>query len=866
MENYVNGIMDFLWNQSGQLALWVAAVFAISLCLKHKSAHVRYGLWLVVLVKCIMPPVMEVPLALLPESPAVEVAAMPQPAPVPLEKSSVPPDGHSVPLDGPAKAVPPKAPVLRDTPGGHEPAVVAGKASVGEVLKASLPWCWLAGVLMFLGLVFVKALKTTRWLRRSRRPLPDGQHERLKPLYAKLGLGSVPALWILRDAGQPFVWGLVRGAIYLPDGFLSDERRQYRDGIMGHELSHVVRFDAAVNAVQLLVQAMFWFHPLVWLMNGRIRLEREKCCDESTIARLGTAPGHYGAAIVDVLEAECRASRPVPSLAVAGTLKHVEGRIRAILRPGKTFYKGPRRRAIFAMLLMALLVVPTALALTQRPTDDAVEKEIVAAIKARRLMVNLLLDKNGHAMKATMALAGANPETMAMIRKLPNLRELSFCGCAVRSGYLSGFKSVTRVMCRGSTVLTGKAMKDLGRLTRLEALTLSIMPAAQSAVSRTGNKEKFVRVDAGFGGEEAATVHDLKHLKGLTRLKRFVLRGQNVTNDALGYIGSLKHLESLALCYAPMTGKGLEHLKGLPGLTALKLESCSIDDAGIACLREVTQLAHLEIAKCSITDRGLAHLHKMKRLQALTLRCCDITDAGFAHLAALSGLRELNIGSIKITGSGLAYLKDLKSLREIRLVRCGVTAEGLASVQTLPRLQFLDLTGNKFGDAGIPHLAASKTIETLRLGGNNLSGAGLGALKHVKTLVLTGNKAFNDGSIPQLLLLDQLETLQLTLTRVTDAGLPALKALPKLRRLNLQQMPITSEGMKGLHEFPALETLLLGQTRVDDGAVPHLARLKGLKQLLIWNTKISKAGEAELQKALPGCTISRMYRLPETDD
>jgi beta-lactamase regulating signal transducer with metallopeptidase domain len=132
-------------------------------------------------------------------------------------------------------------------------------------------------------------------LRRIRKPLPAQlmieQIEKLTQLWNYPGGFKV---WLVDGIAQPFVWGLWRGAIYLPTRFKYPGRYK---GIVLHEMAHVVRFDAFVNLIQILIQGVFWFHPLVWLANKAIRQEREKCCDEIAVARLGTAPKEYGSAL-----------------------------------------------------------------------------------------------------------------------------------------------------------------------------------------------------------------------------------------------------------------------------------------------------------------------------------------------------------------------------------------------------------------------------------------------------------------------------------------------------------------------------------------------------------------------------------------
>ncbi len=119
-----------------------------------------------------------------------------------------------------------------------------------------------------------------------------------------------------------------------------------------------------MNFVQIIAQAAFFFHPLIWWTNRQIRREREKCCDEIVIAGLDADPKQYGQAIVNALVAEYEASQSIPSLAVAGRLKNIEERIQTILHPSRRFYRRPTWVAVTTVLLLAACAVPTALVLT----------------------------------------------------------------------------------------------------------------------------------------------------------------------------------------------------------------------------------------------------------------------------------------------------------------------------------------------------------------------------------------------------------------------------------------------------------------------------------------------------------------------
>ena len=341
MENYLTQITNYLLTQSWQIAVLVVLIAAVTLALKNRSAHIRYLLWLIVLAKCLVPPLLSVPVAVLPEERPEVVVTM-------LDRSVAEP---------PVRPVTPVAVA-------QAPTIVERPARFNS--RQWLVFGWVMGVAAFVLFAVIKALRTNRWLRRDRKPLPAELQIGIEELFSGLGIRTLPKVWLVEGIGQPFVWGLLRGSIYLPADFIKVNGAEHRRGVLGHELSHVIRFDAAVNILQIIAQAVFWFHPFVWWANKRIRAEREKCCDEMAIARLGAKAKDYSSAIVNILISEHESTRPVPSLAVAGPVKNIEERIKTIMKPGKKFYKHPSWRAIIVLLLVAVLAVPTTIALTKR--------------------------------------------------------------------------------------------------------------------------------------------------------------------------------------------------------------------------------------------------------------------------------------------------------------------------------------------------------------------------------------------------------------------------------------------------------------------------------------------------------------------
>ncbi len=127
--------------------------------------------------------------------------------------------------------------------------------------------------------------------------------------------------------------------------------------VLAHELSHVARHDVFWQVVARLACAVYWFHPLAWLAERRMRVERELACDDAVL-RAGSQPDQYAAVLLDVAAAisrRPRTARPVLQWP-AGTQSNGES-ARSSSRGLNRLPVGPRtgKLLLAAALLLAVL-------------------------------------------------------------------------------------------------------------------------------------------------------------------------------------------------------------------------------------------------------------------------------------------------------------------------------------------------------------------------------------------------------------------------------------------------------------------------------------------------------------------------------
>lgn len=121
-----------------------------------------------------------------------------------------------------------------------------------EKLFLMAQWIWLGGIVLFSGYSLWSAFRLNRSIREKKITVP-------------------------------FLWGIFRPVIYLPDD-LDLEEREY---ILAHEQCHRRRKDHLIKLWIYLTAVLHWFNPLVWTAYALCIRDMEISCDEEVIARFG---------------------------------------------------------------------------------------------------------------------------------------------------------------------------------------------------------------------------------------------------------------------------------------------------------------------------------------------------------------------------------------------------------------------------------------------------------------------------------------------------------------------------------------------------------------------------------------------------
>lgn len=150
-----------------------------------------------------------------------------------------------------------------------------------ERLRMWEPWIirgWLTGVVLLSLRLLLGAVGLWRW-RRATETLPDT----LAPVVAQLCKAmqmAQPTVRLCRRVSEAVALGLFKPMILLPVSWATELPPDMLEAVLAHELAHVRRFDLWVNLLQRLVETLLFYHPAVWWLSRRLRIERELCCDD----------------------------------------------------------------------------------------------------------------------------------------------------------------------------------------------------------------------------------------------------------------------------------------------------------------------------------------------------------------------------------------------------------------------------------------------------------------------------------------------------------------------------------------------------------------------------------------------------------
>ncbi len=152
-----------------------------------------------------------------------------------------------------------------------------------------------------------------RRLTRGAEPLPEWD---AKVIALCRELGVTRPVRLLRSAliETPCLVGWWAPVILLPVGVMAGMNPAQIELIVAHELAHVRRWDYLANLLQIAIETVLFYHPVVHWISADVRQEREACCDADVLA-LGGDPIVYARTLVSLEELRLPQA---PAVAITG--------------------------------------------------------------------------------------------------------------------------------------------------------------------------------------------------------------------------------------------------------------------------------------------------------------------------------------------------------------------------------------------------------------------------------------------------------------------------------------------------------------------------------------------------------------------
>jgi len=409
MESLVNALLSNALVATGlALAPLVVSRFGRPPALVH-------SLWLVVLLKLVTPPLVQVPLAISSTAPQVRppgtadvssgltLAARPDRQELPARL--VQDDSEPTEWDGTAQSMDPTVPAggteLGETGGGLRFAAAAyeterpheqdshAENNPSLITLRNLPrWEVLALALILAGGLVCWSLAAVRiiglkCLLRDIQPAPADLQERVSAVARQLQLRRVPTTWLVPGRIPPMLWTLGgRARLLVPSELWPNLSESQQTALIAHELAHLKRKDHWVRWLDLAVAGLYWWHPVVWWARRGLREAEEQCCDAWAVWATPRGSRSYAAALLAALEFV--AGAPTAGVAAAAAVISGRGHVSFLKRRMRMIVQARTPKALswagrLGVLGLAALILPLAPTWAQKPDTPAPDGDRDAA-------------------------------------------------------------------------------------------------------------------------------------------------------------------------------------------------------------------------------------------------------------------------------------------------------------------------------------------------------------------------------------------------------------------------------------------------------------------------------------------------------
>ena len=249
-------------------------------------------------------------------------------------------------------------------------------AALESYVSAYLPWivmAWGFGVALLSLRVCLGWWRLEKLSREGVSPLAAELQQQVAVLCEVLGVRQTVTVLESTRVGVPTVMGWLKPVILMPTSCLLGLSREQLELVIAHELGHIRRWDYVVNLLQVLVETVLFYHPVVRWISRRVREEREQCCDDLVLRHCGK-PVQYAKALANL--ETIRGGWLEPALAATGgqLVTRIE-RIVGGRAAGRTSDVLSGNSLVLGIIVAVVVVLSQ---LNQRPLERVIAQEPAA--------------------------------------------------------------------------------------------------------------------------------------------------------------------------------------------------------------------------------------------------------------------------------------------------------------------------------------------------------------------------------------------------------------------------------------------------------------------------------------------------------
>ena len=345
-----------------QSCVLIAMMLGVDLVIRTRvRAVVRYWLWMLVMVKLVLPTSLTLPMSVgywvgLDRS-AVSIPMQEMPRTMsPLAQSTPTPE---ISIDRPTSIEPPVISAITQelkTP----PTVQIHQPPPAIDWRALIFLGWLA-IAAAMALLVIQRYGFVKGLIRQSRDAEGKTAAIFDECVTQMNLLKKPILKISPSMVSPAACGLLHPVVILPELMITNLNEKEMRAVLLHELTHIGRGDLWINCIQTFLQMVYFYNPLLWPANSVIRRLREQAVDETVLVTLREEAEDYPRTLVNV--AKLAMARPALSLRLVGVVESksaLADRIKHML--SRPFPKSSKLGglALTGIFILAALLLPMA--------------------------------------------------------------------------------------------------------------------------------------------------------------------------------------------------------------------------------------------------------------------------------------------------------------------------------------------------------------------------------------------------------------------------------------------------------------------------------------------------------------------------